>query len=77
MSRWENDPRIAFAERSVLSTARSAIEAGFRTVILGAAVRGIQEDGVRRAFTDLEAMGGIVISEDDWRSALKQSLGSG
>ena len=66
---WVNDV-------SVLSTGRSALEAGFETILLGAAVRGIKEDGVKKAFAELEGMGGVIVSEDDWEGALQRALGN-
>lgn len=62
-------------DASVSSTARSAIEAGFNTVVLGAAVRGIKEEGVRATFSELQGMGGVLVQEHDWSSALKHVLG--
>lgn len=66
--------RAGHTDDSVGSTAKSSIEAGFETIILEAAMKGIKPDGVEATLKELADMGGKVIRGDQWEDELQSVL---
>ena len=60
------------ADGSILSTAKSALEAGLKTYVPLASVRGIDENGVQRALEQIKSMGGIIVEGEDWEAQLER-----
>jgi len=62
------------ADCSILSTAKSALEAGLITFLPLASVRGIDEKGVQSALEQIRGMGGKTLEGDDWEEQLEKLI---
>ncbi len=64
--------------RSVLQTALSSLSAGFDTLLVEPAMRGINEGSSDAAFEKVEGSGGKVVGRngEDWEGPLKDWIGS-
>lgn len=59
---------------SVKSTALSALEAGFETIILEEGIRGIDEEGVTKTLEMLKAKGARLVKGDSWAAEIKRLI---
>ncbi|WWD20574.1 hypothetical protein CI109_105050 [Kwoniella shandongensis] len=61
----------------VSATARSAISASFETILVAPGMRGISQDDGKKAWDEIERLGGTVVgkeSGDDWEIGLRQKI---